>query len=117
MRSSAAELSKNPDLFGEKMSWIRKSLKWNLLLVFLFSMTMAHALDSLDPPVNAISYKKAKRIALKARPGKIKDFEQRQRDGKWVFTFKIICADQVLREVDVDAETGVVVFGAKKRKK
>jgi uncharacterized membrane protein YkoI len=99
------------------MSRIRKFLKLNLLLVLFFSMSMAYALDSSNPPANGISYKKAKRIALKARPGKIKDFEQKQRNGKWVFSFKIVCADQVLREVDVDAENGDVVYGAKKRKK
>lgn len=78
-------------------------------------MTMAYAVASSDPPANAISYRKAKRIALKARPGKIKDFQQMQRKGRWVFSFKIVCADQVIREVDVDAETGDVVYGAKRK--
>jgi uncharacterized membrane protein YkoI len=96
------------------MGKLRRFIRFNLLGAGLWALTLTMAAAYSDPPVNAIPYKKAKRIALKARPGKIKDFQQRQRKEEWVYSFKILCADQVVREVDVDVVTGKIVYGAKR---
>jgi len=66
--------------------------------------------------VNAISYRKARSIALKARHGKLtKNFEQKQWRGIWVYDFNIIGDDNVVHEVVVDMATGKVLMGASKK--
>jgi len=80
-------------------------------LIFVPSWAMAS-----DPPVNAISYRKARSIALHARHGKLtKNFEQKQWRGIWVYDFNILGDDQILHEVVVDMATGKILMGAAKR--
>jgi hypothetical protein len=93
--------------------------KFDLRAVMVVALCLGAFAPSLvqasDPPVNSIPYRKAKSIALKARHGKIKNFEQRQWKGIWVFDFNILGDDQVLHEVVVEATTGKILMGAAKK--
>jgi hypothetical protein len=94
-----------------------KFLRVRAFLFLSLWLTAAFSLASSEPPMDTIPYNKAKKIALKARPGKIKDFQLEQKKEEWVYFFKILSADQVVHEVIVDAETGKVVSGALKVKR
>ena len=94
----------------------RLKFKTLLALVLWLAATAPHLSWASDPPVNIVPYKKARWIALKARPGKLKNFELKQRKDIWVYDFNILSSDQVLHEVVIDAATGKVLLGAAKSK-
>ena len=92
-----------------------RAIQVMVMVSFLAIPLPPRALAS-DPPVNAISYRKARSIALHARHGKLtKNFEQKQWRGIWVYDFQIQGEDQTLHEVVVDMATGKVLMGAQKK--
>lgn len=62
------------------------------------------------PPTNRISMEKARKIALRAYPGKIKGEELEFEGGKWIYSFDLRKVNDISEhEVNVDAISGKVL--------
>jgi uncharacterized membrane protein YkoI len=86
----------------------KKALFLWLVLVWM-SLPLCTALAESDPPTNKIPLSKARAIALRKAPGKVKDFEFEIKNHKWVYFFKIAGKDQKWHFIAVDAVTGKVL--------
>ena len=85
----------------------RKSLLGVLLIVW-FLVPFA-GLAQTDPPSERIPIKKARSIALRKCPGKVKNYEFKPYKNKWVYFFQIIDKKQAANYLYIDAVTGKIV--------
>ncbi|GEM_PF-4194717 len=81
-----------------------------VILMFLVNFALVPSVrpDDSAPPVDRVSMKQARATALRKSPGKVKDFEFKQKNDKWVYAFKIAGKDQRLHFIIVDALTGKI---------
>ena len=87
-----------------------KKLCWILWLsLFLSGWSPVLGSDDSAPPIERISMKQARATALRKVPGKVRDFEFKQRNNKWVYAFKIAGKDQRMHGVIVDAMEGKII--------
>ena len=84
-----------------------KNLLWVMLAAWLAIPVVA--LSQADPPANRISLKKARAIALRKCPGKVRNYEFKPHKDKWVYFFKILDKKQAANYLYIDAVTGKVV--------
>jgi uncharacterized membrane protein YkoI len=83
----------------------------------LIILALAAAPAVADPPKSEthqtkITMEKARKIALAKVPGTVKKEELEHEDGRWVFSFEIRPTGEtkkVVKEVNVDADTGKIV--------
>jgi uncharacterized membrane protein YkoI len=87
-------------------------MKKIFLFLLLFSLGVtggsAFGADDSGPPVDRIPMSKARAIALRKFPGKVRDFEFEIKKDKWVYFFKIAGKDQKFHNIVVDAMTGKI---------
>lgn len=88
---------------------MKKSSLAVLLVLILFAWVPSSRADDSAPPVNRVSMKQARATSLRKFPGKVKDFEFKQRNDKWVYAFKIAGKDQRIHRIVVDAITGKII--------
>ena len=86
----------------------KKALVLGLVLAWMAFHLGAVLADS-DPPTNKIPLSKARAIALRKAPGKVRDFEFEIKNHQWVYFFKIAGKDQKWHFISVDAVTGKVL--------
>ena len=83
-------------------------------VLVVFALTMAAALIALaqSKPTPKISMEQARTIALQKENGTIKSSELEKEHGRWIYSFDISTSGGI-REVNVDANTGMVVEDSK----
>ena len=84
-----------------------KKLLWVLTAVWFVVPVLG--LGQTDPPMERIPLKKARSIALRKCPGKVKNYEFKPYKNKWVYFFKILDKKQAANYLYIDAVTGKIV--------
>lgn len=79
------------------------------LALFLAGQVFGSAMDDSAPPIQRLSMKQAKAIALRQAPGKVRDFEFKIWKEKWVYAFRVAGRDKRSHRVIVEAVTGKVL--------
>lgn len=88
-----------------------KKFCWIVFLILSLSgWSQAFGADDSAPPIERVSMQQARATALRKVPGKVRDFEFKQRNDKWVYAFKIAGKDQRMHSVIVDALEGKIIF-------
>jgi hypothetical protein len=84
---------------------------WGSVFLFLclLGWSQVWGADDSAPPIERISMSQARATALRKVPGKVRDFEFKQRKDQWVYAFKIAGKDQRMHSVVVDALEGKII--------
>jgi len=84
---------------------------WGSVFLFLclLGLNPVFGADDSAPPIERVSMSQARATALRKVPGKVRDFEFKQRKEKWVYAFKIAGKDQRMHSVVVDALEGKII--------
>jgi hypothetical protein len=79
-----------------------------LLLLLVLTGIPAFLGAEPDPPSRRVPMSQARATALRAAPGKVRDFEFEIHKDRWVYFFKIIGKDRRVHRLFVDAVTGKI---------
>lgn len=86
--------------------------KLSLILLLFLSLGVLvppAGADDSAPPIERVSMQQARATVLRKIPGKVRDFELKQKSDKWVYAFKIAGKDMRIHYVIVDALTGKII--------
>ena len=119
MNSSRARTMSGPTLFWRRNGAEENTMKHSyrsLGLALLLSIALPAAVQSAASAAEAHQAKvvlaDARAKALSIVPGKVVDEELEHEGGRWIYSFEIKPTGEtrkLIREVNIDADTGVVV--------
>ncbi len=94
------------------MKNITRVVRLSALLFLICMNTTVYSMGKMGkpvPPANVLSEEKARAIALKEYPGKVKESDLEFEKHVWVYSFEIIGADKKEHEINVNAMTGDIL--------